>query len=254
MLYSDPTYSPGELLTWLSDIDFRAWEGQEFKARDAVREIGDGFLNSEGFKYWEDQKVHHLQCYGTAGSGKVRNDMTFQITTLTTAQTYLAYLVSTHLCQCKTNTCVVSVYIERKNPTITVEQLLRAMLKQTLEARKPKRISTKLRQYHETESSNKQLPQKEELIDFLENEVLTYEYVYVVVDGLNDASADIQDDLPTAINQLRERTKKAGVLYFKREDEVAPTTLPFFNNCGKVALVHYRCEQCPSPFFDLCPS
>lgn len=137
---------------------------------------------------------------------------------------------------------------------MTLERLLGAMLKQVLESGRSRAIATNLQQYHQAESYKRQKPQKNELIEFLAEGVQKYDYAYFVVDGFHDASTDIQDGLFDAIDQIRERTNRIGVLYFKREDELVPSTLPFCDNCGKVARVHYRCEECASPFFDLCPS
>lgn len=69
-MWPDPMYNPRELIEWLSDVDFRAWEGKRFNPRE-VAPLGDGFLRSQGFKFWEEQQVSQLECYGAVGSGKV---------------------------------------------------------------------------------------------------------------------------------------------------------------------------------------
>lgn len=134
---------------------------------------------------------------------------------------------------------------------MTVERLLGAMLKQVLKGRSSRVIPTDLQRYHNTEPSNRKPPERKELIDFLEKGIKTYGYTYIVMDGVNDASRDIQNDLIGLIDDMRERTNKIGVLYFKRADEVVPPLPPFCDGCKKVARVHYGCEQCN---FDLCPS
>ncbi|KAJ7589405.1 hypothetical protein C8J56DRAFT_784674, partial [Mycena floridula] len=160
-----------EFLNWISKLDFQAIQKETF-AKHATG-TGDWFLKQQKFVDWKDGKTKFLWCPGIPGAGK----------------TILSSIIVEHLRSAilQPKIAVICIYCDyRQQEAQTPIQLLGSVLKQLVQQHPV--LSDHLLTLHRTNLSRDAHPSTPELFAALQNEVLLYSQVYIVVDALDECS------------------------------------------------------------------
>lgn len=183
-----------EILEWL---DLNNYEPQYQSHLSRRREqTGEWFVESSDFNAWVSEKGRGLLCHGVPGSGK----------------TVMSSIVINHLSrqfQCDGNTGIAYIFCDAKNqedgpPHRYVSNLAKQLAKQLAHIEFPAILRT-LYEKHQTKQSSRG---KEETVELLLELAASYteKRLFIIIDGLDECSADVRDDLIENVSLLQQKS------------------------------------------------
>ena len=149
------------------------------------------------------------------------------------------------------------IYLDHRDQrSHTKVSLLGSLLKQLLQKREDDTIPEDLLQVYDRASERS--PTLAEVEDWLQKELCLYDRVYIVVDGLDEATEKTRKWLMTDLPDLDPERSRLSILYTTRYFEVETTHI-YCSNCGtsQDALhMFWSCKECEAPTeaerFDIC--
>ncbi|KAH6675779.1 ankyrin repeat-containing domain protein [Halenospora varia] len=230
-----------EIEAWLSPLEFQVRQQQIFEEFAFHHQAGQWFLERDEIKYWKEDVVKVLRCYGEPGAGK----------------TVLSSIVVEHLVQESPETPVLCIYLEKiETMSHTRKNLLGSLLKQLVQF-KESGVSPAIRDTYEKARRMGTSPSEPEMTLLLKSEIESYQRVYIVVDGLDETSPDSQDFIERRLRKLS--LKRLSILTMSRPvDETAEEDI-YCSICDsefqRPCIKYYRCWDClenSNLCFDLC--
>ena len=176
------------------------------------------------------------------------------------SKTTLASVVINHLLKKSKRTekedqPTLYLYIDESDPsTQTLPNLLGSLLKQLVVFGLPEGGETRLRDvYHETRSHGR--ANQAFILEMLQQVIITYGNVYIVIDALSQLPLSLRDKLHSILQDIQSHASDKLSILITTGDFVRRVGTIGCNNCRKPdLLVYYRCETCADPEFDLCPA
>ncbi|KAK4655105.1 hypothetical protein QC762_0072540 [Podospora pseudocomata] len=190
---------------WLSPLDFAS------KHQDALRRLepgtGEWFLSDATFKLWLDGNERVLWCPGIPGAGKT-----------TLASLLISFLETS---TSGTNSLILYLYCNYKERSQqSVQNMMGSLLKQLIQ-------HTGVIDEDIVKSSKDEKPVRLETITrFLQNKVMGFSLVYIIVDAL-DECADTEDTQSRLASDLHNLPKHVKLLFTSRytigvEEDLGP--------------------------------
>ncbi|KAH6916248.1 ankyrin repeat-containing domain protein [Coprinopsis sp. MPI-PUGE-AT-0042] len=175
-----------EALKWLGDTNFRSLLAESLRRR--AKGTGSWFLRGGEFKDWFEGKGKVLWAIGMPSAGK----------------TIMASIVTEHIQEVAANSpqgdiCICFAYY-RYNDKLTVEQILKAMVIQILERHHS--LLPLIMSLYTRHTLEKTQPTKEELAGVISRIFKRFRIAYCILDGLDEASEDIQLELLRILSSL----------------------------------------------------
>ncbi|KAL2061186.1 hypothetical protein VTL71DRAFT_7459 [Oculimacula yallundae] len=221
---------------WLSILEFQS--RQEAILAKVKREqgssIGRWFIESDAFKVWRDGKLGVLKGLGEPGAGK----------------TVLSSLIVDELQKQSPLTPVLYIFLEKaESHRQTPEALRGSLLKQLIQFNEAG-LNTAIRDAFEKAFKRGASPDENITRALLKAEVQAYSHVFVIVDGLDEASDDSRDFVEEDLEGLD--PEKIKILTMSRINTVESLRERFCNGCGTTCIRYHKCVDCFESQCDMC--
>ncbi|PVH81353.1 ankyrin [Cadophora sp. DSE1049] len=216
-----------EVEKWLSPLEFQARQQAIFKKLDSFQgsSIGQWFFECDAFKYWKESSIRLLKGVGEPGAGK----------------TVLSSVVVDKLTKESPEIPVLCVFLEKAESLKQTPEALRGSLLKQLIQFKESGLSTNIRKAFDKATRTNTAPDDNHTKDLLKAEIEPYSQVYVVVDGLDEASEEARWFVE---NDLREiDPEKMSIFTTSRPDKATDLGM-YCNICRQECIRYYLCTDC----------
>ena len=242
---------------WLPSCDFEGKHNDIFLS--CFKFLGRWLLEDEVFRSWAiGGRPWYFRLFGKEGTGKVRIN---QDKTTTCAKmcckykTVLSSIVINYLqedIETKKNP-VIYLYLDETDPTTHVlENLFGSLLRQLLD-RKPFTATSELQKFYR--KGEAKANHWREICGLLKTEILTYDRVYLIVDGLYECQqTQVRTKLERQLVELHKlhSTQLCLMITMRMTRELRENIL-FCDKCGRQGLrIYFTCSICKVDLCQIC--
>ena len=241
------------IMTWLSPLEF--YKRQATIHTDKYP-TGQWLFDSPEFNAWVKGRSWALWLYGNPGAGKVsriNNLLSYFQQVDLIPKTVLCSNIIFHLEEANPTkrVIVLCLYLDYKEKeSQTLENLIGSLVKQLIQYQQYGYRSKELKKMYQA-SRGEAKPKKDDMIRVLLEEFKAYSRVYLIVDGLNDASEAVRDELHALIfYDLKANNFSSLITSRYAEGESAAKTVEC-SVCHAPRLnIYWSCLLCDA--YDLC--
>ncbi|KAH7400219.1 ankyrin repeat-containing domain protein [Cadophora sp. MPI-SDFR-AT-0126] len=216
-----------EVEKWLSPLEFHARQQAIFNKLDSFQgsSIGQWFFEGKAFEYWKSGSIKLLKGVGEPGAGK----------------TVLCSVVVDKLTKEYPEIPVLCIFLEKAESLKQIPEALQGSLLKQLIQFKESGLSPNIRKAFDKATRTNTAPDDNQTKDLLKAEIELYSQVYLVVDGLDEASEEARWFIE---NDLREiDTGKMSVFTTSRPDQATDLSMNC-HICGQECVRYYLCTDC----------
>ncbi|KAL9095720.1 MAG: hypothetical protein Q9165_002152 [Trypethelium subeluteriae] len=227
-----------EIIRWLSPL--KTLEKQQQLLEGSFRS-GKWFLDeSIEFKKWQEGRHWELRAHGEPGSGK------------TVLSAFIADYLKKRLPSEKF--AVLCIYLEQQNrDNQTPDNLLGDLIKQIIQQNEFTTISEDLKRLYREAIIRETRPSAQEFWEILVDLVKPYARIYLLIDGLDEASIRASDWLQFELPKVQ--SEKLSIMYTSR-DSVKSSDDIVSCDAGQEEDVrlYWRCDTCDAGngYYDIC--